>query len=342
MYNPFATGLTLVLPTVLFSSTAQAHVKWFIDPQNIQHTQYAVYKLFDLPVIIWLLIAFGLITAAIYLDKKLPTPVIVRSSIRHKLIDLLSFCCGISLLVSAIDGVLIAPHYLAYNSFTHWLLYLQGLIALLLIVNRWVLQAASLLVVLYIGVVFQFGMSEALEYANVIGIALFLIFNNCASLGFSNQLKPYSVGALRIFTGIALMTLGVTEKLLGVEYGQAFIATYDWNFMAKLGFSAFSDQLFVLSAGVMEVVFGAILVLGVLTRLNTLVIASFMLASNITFVFQSNQSAAIMELFGHLPIIASAVILIFLGAGQRLLITNAIGRRSVASTSQTAVKLSEG
>ena len=71
----------------------------------------------------------------------------------------------------------------------------------------------------------------------------------------------------------------------------------------------------------MEVVFGCILILGVVTRLNTLVIAVFMLLSNITFMFQSNQPAALIELIGHLPIIASAVILLFLGYGQRLKVT---------------------
>ena len=95
--------------------------------------------------------------------------------------------------------------------------------------------------------------------------------------------------------------------------GQAFIANYQWNFMPALGFDWYTDQLFVLSAGAMEVVFGTILILGVVTRLNILVVAVFMLASNITFLVFGQNDHALMELVGHMPIIATAVILLLLG-----------------------------
>ncbi|MCE8546025.1 DoxX family protein [Ruegeria pomeroyi] len=136
-----------------------------------------------------------------------------------------------------------------------------------------------------------------------------------------DRLKPYSVDVLRIFTGLSLIILGVAEKLHPAALGQAFIAYYAWNFMPLLGFDWFDDRPFVLSAGVMEVVFGTILVLGVVTRLNILAVAVLMLASNIVFLIEGRKEEAMVELIGHLPIIATALILLVLGSGQRLKVT---------------------
>ncbi len=132
-----------------------------------------------------------------------------------------------------------------------------------------------------------------------------------------NRFKPYSVDSLRIFTGISLVTLGFSEKLFGALYGQAFLANYQWNFMTLLGFDLFNDRLFVLSAGVCEVILGIILILGTTTRLTMLAISGLMLTSNIVFILQGNNKAALVEFVGHLPIIGTALVLILLGYGQR-------------------------
>lgn len=66
---------------------------------------------------------------------------------------------------------------------------------------------------------------------------------------------------------------------------------------------------------------GTILVLGVVTRLNTFVLSAFMLASNISFLVVNDNDAALMDLVGHMPIIGSALVLLVLGYGQRLKIT---------------------
>jgi len=126
---------------------------------------------------------------------------------------------------------------------------------------------------------------------------------------------------LRIFTGISLVTLGVTEKLAGALYGQAFLADYQWNFMQLLGFDFFDDRLLVLSAGMSEVILGLVLILGTTTRLTMLAISGLMLTSNIVFIVQGNNEAALKEFVGHLPIIGSALVLM-LGYGQRLKITH--------------------
>ncbi|WP_412551725.1 hypothetical protein [Shimia sp. MIT910701] len=59
-----------------------------------------------------------------------------------------------------------------------------------------------------------------------------------------------------------------------------------------------------------------------MTRLNILVVAVFMLASNITFLVFGQNDHALMELVGHMPIIATAVILLLLGYGQKIKLKN--------------------
>lgn len=241
-----------------------------------------------------------------------------------------------SLLLTAYNGALIAPHMEAYGGLGIALVFLQGLIGILLISNNFLEHAALMLMVLFVGVMIQFGFIFALEYINVIGIALFIFFNNIKSDSLRDKLKPYSVNALCIFTGIALITLGVTEKISGFMLGQEFIANFPWNFMPALGFDWFTDQLFVFSAGVMKVIFGTIMVLGTVTRLNTWVISLFILASNIVFLLINENENALIELIGHMPIIASALILLFLGYGQRLKITNLFRNNRTTATPEQA------
>jgi uncharacterized membrane protein YphA (DoxX/SURF4 family) len=312
----------LLVLFALLPGLAWAHVKWFVPVDEGPGAGFVPYSLHDRAVIVWIIISVLLVSFSVFLDSRLPSIRIVDSKMRRDIVSILRFCTGMSLLLTAYEGSVIAPHYTMSGSLGVALLVLAGLIGILLMSNHFLFQTSVLMLVLYAGLIVKLGFVETIEYWNFIGIALFLMFNNFKSEKYIARFKPYSVPALRIFTGIALITLGLTEKLLGAEYGEAFIAQYHWNFMPNLGFENYSDRLFVLSAGFMEVVFGTILILGTTTRLNVLVVSGFMLTSNITFLVQGHNEAALMELVGHLPIIATAVICIFFGYGQRMKVTS--------------------
>ena len=317
MRRPSPFVLLLLLPGI-----AWAHVKWFVPVDEGPGAGFVPYSLHDTAVIVWIVIALFLVSFSVFLDSRLPSIPIVNTKVRKDIVSILRFCTGMSLLLTAYDGSVVAPHYTMDGGLGVALLVLEGLIGILLMSNHYLFQTSILMLILFAGLIIKLGFVETIEYWNFIGIALFLMFNNFRSAKNIARFKPYSVPALRIFTGIALITLGLTEKLLGAEYGEAFIAQYDWNFMARLGFENYSDRLFVLSAGFMEVVFGTILILGTTTRLNVLVVSGFMLTSNITFLVQGHNDAALMELIGHLPIIATAIICIFFGYGQRMKVTS--------------------
>lgn len=308
-------GLLLAL---LFPSDGHAHVRWFVDSDNPDSVAFEPYMLSDPAVLVWIAIGVVLIGIAVFLDRKLPGLPIADTKIRHDVMELMRILTGMSFLLTAYEGALVAPHLQAHGGLGTFLVFLQAGIGLLLLSNHFLHHAAILILLLFVGMLIQFGVVRSVEYVNVVGIALFLLFNYFPSEDMRQRLKPYSVDVLRIFTGLSLITLGILEKLHGAALGQAFIADHQWNFMPVLGFDWFDDRLFVLSAGFMEVVFGLILVLGVVTRLNILVVAGLMLASNIVFLLQDKHDEALAELIGHLPIIATALILLLLGYGQRL------------------------
>lgn len=321
--KPVRTPVTVLLSMIgavfLLPNTATAHVRWFVEGGNAAPP--VPYTLADPAVWIWAMIAVALVATTIVLDTKLPAFAVPNTKVRHDVMELMRILTGMSLLLTAYDGSLIAPHLQAAGGFGLALVLLQAGIGLLLLSNHALHHAALLLLLLFLGMWIHLGFGLAVEYVNIVGIALFILFNALPDPALRDRLKPYSVDVLRIFTGLSLIILGIAEKLHPAAWGQAFIADYAWNFMPLLGFEWFDDRLFVLSAGVMEVVFGTILVLGVVTRLNILAVAVLMLTSNIVFLIEGRSEEALMELIGHLPIIATALILLVLGSGQRLKVT---------------------
>lgn len=301
-----------------------AHVRWFIDSDAPALSRFVPYSLSDGAVQLWIAVGVLFVASSVAIDLFLPRPRLAPGGVRQNVVGILRMFVGISFLITAYEGNLIAPHLPGYGWFGVALATMQAVIGMMFIANRYLFHAAMMIFILVLGVFIQHGTGSVFEYCNIIGIALFFLLRVLPDGEGIAKYKPYSIDILRIFTGVALITLGITEKLSGAALGEAFIAQYQWNFMPLLGFESFSDRLFVLSAGVMEVVFGAILLLGTTTRLNTLVISFFMLASNITFLVSGNNEAALMELIGHMPIIGTALVLLAHGSGAGLKITNVL------------------
>lgn len=301
-----------------WASPALSHVNWFVEDRGDALPNYA----FSDPVFLtWLVLASVLVVVSVWLDTKLPTVRIVASKTRRDFIEILRVFTGMSFLLTAYEGALVAPHQVVDGPLATKLLFLQAGIGIVLIANRWLKYAALLMLVLHAGVLAISGLTVALEYFMIIGIALFLLFNNVSDPGLRARLKPYSVATLRICTGISLVALAIGEKLAPEALGQAFVATYQWNFMEALGFEMFDDRLFVLSAGMVEAVIGLVLILGTMVRFAVLALSVMMAVSNVVFILQGDNEAALVELIGHMPIIGTALVLLLLGYGQRLRVT---------------------
>ena len=224
-----------------------------------------------------------------------------------------SILIGISLLSASYSESVLAAHYVVSNPILVVLQYAQAVVALMLIFNLFTMYAALVLVFIYAMLGSQFGVLEILDYLNILGIALFLVLSGENKI----QRQEFAVPAIRVLTGGALVVLAFSEKLLNPNLGLNFLAINDWNFMQTLGVSAYSNELFILSAGFVELLIGTLFILGLVTRINTLVLLGFMITSNIVFLIQNSLSNALIELAGHLPVIAIALILLSSGAGGK-------------------------
>ena len=308
-------GISILIVLAFSATGALAHVRWFVDA-NVSVENFIAYNITNPEVLIWIAISFAMVGTSIVLDTKLPNVRIVGSDTRHDFIEILRIFTGMSMLLTAYEGAIIAPHLIAYGAFGTKLIFLQAIIGILFIANRFVRHAAILLIILHLGLTIQFGVLAALEYLSMVGIAIFLLINNLPTLELREQFKPFSVAIMRILVGISLITLGFAEKLFGAIMAESFLAANPWNFLPALGFEFFTDRLFALSAGFTEVIFGIILVLGTTTRLNVLALSAVLLASNVLFLIEGNNEAALVEFEGHMPIIGVALVLLLLAAGQ--------------------------
>ncbi len=289
------------------------HVKWFID--NHQSTLNPIYNFTETPFIIWLSIVLTLVLLAAFIDKKvkLKTPKWIKTLQTHrsKLTYIFQALVGASLIFASYNNAILAPHYPAEAALP-LLKILQTIAGLILIGNFALPLAAGLIVAIYLGTIYHFGTIEAIDYINLLGIAAFLALTNR-----KDKSQKFAIPILRITTGLALFILAFSEKLFYPEKAYEFLTKYPLNFMSEIGVANFSDKLFTLSAGSMEAAFGLILIFGFITRINIAVLTIFFLMSNAFFFIQGHPKEGLIELMGHLPVIASVIIFITYGSGKK-------------------------
>lgn len=297
-----------------------AHVKWFTENRDIQMSAIYNFSLSNIYFTSWLAIAISVLITAFLLNSKIkePTTKFFRKiqDKKEKILKLFQILIGTSLLFASYRGAILAPHYQGANTGQFFEL-IECATGILLIVNTKTRLAAILLLLTYLGTIIDFGFFEAMDYINLIGIAIFIFLSSDKN----KKLVKYEYLALpllRIFTGIALVILAFSEKLLYPSKAYELVDKYDLNFMSGLGIEWFNHELFILSAGVVETIFGLILIFGWITRINTIALTSFFIASNIYFLVIGYPEEALVELTGHLPLIGTVIILIIYGSGHLL------------------------
>jgi uncharacterized membrane protein YphA (DoxX/SURF4 family) len=164
--------------------------------------------------------------------------------------------------------------------------------------------AALALVGVWLAGAILFGPVELLEQSLFLGIAAFLFAAGRGPLAFDRALGrlhrpfdrwvPPAVRALRILTGVSIVTLAFTEKLWNLPMGLDFLERHPFNFFPALGLEGIDDRAFLLIAGTVELTFGVLLISGAFPRL---VILLLWLPFNLTLPFLGP-----VELVGHLPI----------------------------------------
>ncbi len=322
----------LLLPTLTF-----AHVKWFVTPSAVAAvsaspiatvvqtaTEGMVAQTLPasnplIPIYVtWIFVGLLLIVIALLLDQVLTKTCQKLQSFgekyRTQIIYLFQVLVGISLLSSVAGGTILVPHIIAGESiFGKILLVTEGIAGILLILNVQPQIGGGLLLLTALGIALYHSPLSFFEYVNVFGIGLALHIYHATTKPLQ-KLKPYALPILRITTAIALIVLAFSEKLLAPELSTDLLRQYPLNFMPTLGFSWFTNSHFIISAGAMEAVLGIILLLGAITRIDTIALAIFLVATNSFFFAIGNPGAGMMELLGHLPVLASAILFIIYGS----------------------------
>lgn len=305
----------LFLSGLLTPLSVFAHVKWFVDSQEVtalSHGTVDFYSVASLPVLLWILIAVVVVYFFSYLDKKV--------EVSRKLVEFgRNHETGIHRVAQAILGIflvtitlvwkiIIAPDYKVLTSLDYLLSGLQLAVGLMFIFNfkpRW----ASLgLGFLCLTLVFASGPVAFVENLMVFALAFYFYTVNSKNTKLPFSKNPLKV--LRISTGIALILLAFTEKLLYPELSLQFLSVHSWNFMQTI-FPWFSNKLFVLSTGFAEIIFGLLFIKGVMTRTTTVLIALFFACSVVTMLV----SVGAWEV-EDLVVYVAAILFVFYGGSK--------------------------
>lgn len=204
------------------------------------------------------------------------------------------------------------------------LLALQLLIGLGFILGIFPRFMSSLGFTLYVLAIFLFPFPGVLNYLAFVGIFFYLfivgdpalpkgsrvkIFPHVVSFLNLREARPYAMTILRLFVGLSFIIVGYLYKIYEPAYALEFLRTHPVNFIQGMGFINFTNEMFVLSAGITEVLLGVLIMLGLLPRL-----AGFVLLICFTITM---STFGIYELLGHLPLYGVAFALIANGGGER-------------------------
>lgn len=295
-----------------------AHVKWFVDSDVIvekYHGMTTFYSWGSKEVLIWSAIIMVTVFLFSILDSVIKTPKkLLDFGLKHEtqINRIAQMVLGIFLVtVSFVWNIILVPNVHVDNTLTVTLQIIQALLGIMYIFNIAPRTASIGLLLLCFGLFFQQGILVFFENAILISLALyFLIIHSKTDSFIFKKYYKHGIEIVRIGTGISLITLAFTEKLLYPELGMEFLSVHHWNFMQPL-FPWFSDKLFVLSTGFAEMIFGILFILGYITRITTILIAIFFGISVTTMLVQFGAWEV-----EDLVVYAAAILFIFFGHGR--------------------------
>lgn len=311
MKKTFLVSLALAAPVLV-----SAHTRWFADSELQPVTTSEPTSLY---LLLWGGVIAAVVAVGILLERKqwftfnFIAP--KKPHVFERAASTFTMVAGAFFLIAGTHEYLFSPNLTVASGIPMTIVVGQIIVGLSWLLGVLPRVASLLLVALWTTVFYFAGWVAAVEDIWVLSTALFVMFmgNDYFSIISFSALrstfapyKRYALSILRLGTGATLMTLGLSEKILAPEFGVNFLSGHSWNFMSMLGFD-YSDYLFTISAGAVEFLFGLIFVLGVVTRLNALVVA--VVFSIPLFILGP------IELAGHLPHFAAVVLLLLFGNG---------------------------
>jgi hypothetical protein len=305
-----------LLVAVLAPTPASAHVKWFEEAAG--HPLRTELILSD-RTLLWLASSAAAVLGLYAIHRlvarrRWPWTRVVRQMAAGAP-TILAIQAAIALMSNAVHPSLLAPNLaLPASAIGCGLALVQVLLALSLItgVGDWL--AGLALIGLLPVIALLFSPADALEqvFWAGIGLVVLVIGRGAAS---TTLARPWferrnpawagrAITILRVATGMSLVVVALTEKLWDPDLGRAFLlGRPELNVLQTLpGLGWFSNDLFVLAAGLAEAALGAMLISGFSPRL---VILAMWLPFNLGIPVLPSQ-----ELLGHLPILGIMYLLL--------------------------------
>ena len=279
-----------------------AHVKWFTDPRPFP-TDYGL--LFTLPLLAAYATAIGAVAVAYLIQRRFPEPRFVKVLERFSRTGplVLGLHLGIALVVAAAIGMLFVPALRPDDGLVgRAIIVVEAMCGLMILLGLATRAAAVLLALLGIVAMAPFTFESILENVHILGIAvfLFIVGRGPISLDRIRRVKPptdhrdapvAALTLLRVALGFGIALGALTEKLLDPGLAQALLDQRPFlNIARPFGIG---DPQFAYLAGVGELVIGAVIISGQLTRPAAAIGALIFTATLPIFGWS--------ELLGHLP-----------------------------------------
>ena len=306
-----------ILLVSFFPFLSFAHVKWFVDVDETVdkfHSSTPFYSWGSKEVLIWSAIVLVTVFIFAVIDRiaKTPKKILAFGLRNEKTINRISQAVlGIFLItVSFIWQIILVPDLKVDNSLEYILQAVQIILGLMFVFNIKPRIASIGLILLLVAVSIDKGLMTFLENIILLSLALYFFIVNSKDDSYFAKYKKHSVEIVRIGTGISLIVLAFTEKLMYPELSMQFLDVHHWNFMQSI-FPWFTNKLFVLSTGFAEMIFGILFIFGYITRVTTILIAIFFAMSVTTMLIQFKQWEV-----EDLQVYAAAILFIFYGHGK--------------------------
>src|SRR5215210_3958723 len=162
----------------------------------------------------------------------------------------------------------------------------------------------------------MFGVSAVLQRIDLLGLAVFVLVAGAGrwsadfEQGRAGDPSPLeaarAIWALKVGAGVALIVVAFVEKLANPQLALSFLAEHpQLNVAQQIGLGI-GDLEFIRAAGVIEVLFGLLLISGALPQVCVLVAG---IPFNATLWFFGET-----ELVGHLPVYGAMLVLLVYGS----------------------------
>ena len=309
------TAVLAVLLAALLPSVATAHAKWFVDtsccPMRTDLILSERTLVLLAAALVGLAVLYGLQRV---LGPHWPeAPFLRRMAVGAP--TLLAVQAAIGLVAAAAEPALFAPNMaLPVNALGLFLAAVQVGVAFTFIsgIGDW-LGAIVLISLGPIGFLLfpPFDVLDAIHFAGI-GAAILVIGRTAVDAShvrpwFARRGRawpPRAIAMLRILAGLALLAPALSEKVWNPELGATFLAQYPHFNVPRtlLGLDWYTDDLFVLTIGVVEGAIGILLASGLLTRV---VILGMFVPFHLGVPF---LPAA--EYLGHIPVFAIMYVLL--------------------------------